>query len=271
MIFESLLEPIRRRLRQLPDERKQKVRAYLQVFLRVLPHKHDLKMLSLKYGGDKQTHGYLHHYTRLFSPLRRNKLVVLEIGVGGFSDSNSGGESLRMWRDYFPNGLIYGIDIVDKSALNGRRIKTYQGDQSDEKFLKSLIDEIGRPDIIIDDGSHQNPHVLASFEILFPLLADNGIYVIEDLYTSYWSRMGGSCDPDARLKTSMGMLQRLTDCLNYQYIPHREPNYLDHHVTAVQFFRKIAFIQKGDNSMDEPAHVMEDLRREEELHVPRRN
>ena len=35
-------------------------------------------------------------------------------------------------------------------------------------------------DIILDDGSHSNKDVINSFELLFPLLNDNGLYIVED-------------------------------------------------------------------------------------------
>jgi hypothetical protein len=231
--------------------------------LALVPHKHDLSVLSIKYGGDKLQQGYIPHYQAIFSPIRKRSMTVLEIGVGGFEDPSSGGESLRMWRDFFPNSRIYGIDIVDKSGLDEGRIKTFQGDQSSPAFLNKLIDDIGRPDIIIDDGSHQAQHVRASFEILFPRLADDGIYVVEDLYTSYWKLMGGGYEGGAERTTSMSMLKDLADSLNYRYIPSREPTLRDLNVVSVQFFRKMCFVFKGKNELDDPGHVMADLATEE--------
>ena len=110
---------------------------------------------------------------------------LLEIGVGGYDDPKQGGHSLRMWKDYFPNANIYAIDLYDKSALQEPRIHIFQGSQADPDFLKWVAGEIGQLDIVIDDGSHVNEHVIVSFQTLFPLLADNGIYAIEDLHTAY--------------------------------------------------------------------------------------
>ena len=138
-----------------------------------------------------------------------------------------------------------------------------QGDQSDPEFLKALIKKIGKPDIIIDDGSHYNKHVLASFGILFPLLSDNGIYVIEDLYTSYWEKMGGGYSETENLDTSISMLKRLIDSINYKYIPFRKPSELDLNIISVQFFLKIAFVLKGKNEMEDPKHILDDLKIEE--------
>lgn len=254
---------LKKRLSRLPDTHKANIRKLANVAFALVPHKHNLAILCAKHGGDKLEHGYVPHYQRLFSPMRKRKLTVLEIGIGGYDDPSSGGESLRMWRDFFPNSRIYGIDIFDKHKLDGRRIKTFRGDQSDATFLTALVSDIGRPDIIIDDGSHRPLHVIASFDVLFPLLSDNGYYAIEDLYTSYWTRMGGSWKSGLEQNTSIAMLKHLVDCLNYRYIPRRQPSELDLSVVSVQFFRKLAIIQKGRNELQDPAFILNDLHLEE--------
>ena len=120
-------------------------------------YRHDLKKLARLFGSDKWgAHWYAEHYEHHFRPLQKRHLNVLEIGIGGENRPNSGGASLRMWASYFPHSAIHGIDICDKSFLQGGRIKVFQGSQADAPFLKKVIDEIGTPDIIIDDGSHLN-------------------------------------------------------------------------------------------------------------------
>jgi hypothetical protein len=154
-----------------------------------------------------------------------------------------------MWKDFFPLGRIYGLDIQDKSFVDEWRIKTYRGSQVDEPLLRRIADEIGRIDVIIDDGSHQVHHVKATFEILFPLLADDGIYVVEDTQTSYWPERGGSEDTHDR-NTSMALLKDLADGLNYEeyVLEDYQPSYTDTHVTAVHFYHNLAFVQKGENN-----------------------
>lgn len=79
-----------------------------------------------------------------------------------------------MWKKYFPFCDIYAIDIYDKSALQEKRIKIYQGNQTDEIFLMQVTIETGPLDIIIDDGSHINEHIIETFKMLFPALKDGG-------------------------------------------------------------------------------------------------
>lgn len=75
-----------------------------------------------------------------------------------------------MWKKYFPFANIYDIDIYDKSQLQESRIKIFKGSQVDEKFLNGIVNEIGELDVIIDDGSHINEHIIFTFNMLFPKL-----------------------------------------------------------------------------------------------------
>ena len=104
----------------------------------------NLRALATIYGSDKwNTHWYAQHYESHFAPVRRRSLILLEIGIGGYDDPRLGGGSLRMWRTYFPNARIHGIDICDKSLHSARRIITHQGSQIDFNFLEGVIAKIG--------------------------------------------------------------------------------------------------------------------------------
>lgn len=178
----------------LPLSLRQRIRYYqkgkfrfVQEFIFRALMGSDLKALAVAYGSDKwNSHWYAQHYETHFASRRLNKLNVLEIGIGGYDDPQGGGGSLRMWKTYFPKSNIYGIDIYDKSFHDQNRIKTFKGSQIDDVFLNQVLKEIKDIDIIIDDGSHMNEHILHSFEYLFPKLKNNGFYVIEDIQTSYW-------------------------------------------------------------------------------------
>ena len=221
-----------------------------------LVHGKDLSRLARLFGTDKDaSHFYSQHYQEHFQALRLKHLNILEIGIGGYDEPKQGGHSLRMWKAYFRNARINGIDLLDKSFHEEERIRTFAGSQADEAFLKRVIAEIGTPDIIIDDGSHRSEHIIASFKILFPLLAPNGIYVVEDLQTSYWGPgstatgdWGGSSDLSAP-HTSVNFLKSLVDCLNHEEftVERYSPSYFDKHIVAMHFYHNLAFIQKGNN------------------------
>lgn len=229
-------------------------RSILYIRYRFL-YGNSLRKLTLAFGSDKEgAHFYAAHYQHHFAPLRRSAINLLEIGIGGYEDPNAGGCSLQIWKWYFTKGNIYGIDIFDKSYHDEKRIKTFRGNQVDEDFLRNVIASIGGVDIIIDDGSHYNDHVTKTFKILFPLLNQNGIYVIEDLQTSYWSSYcdepyGGSSDLSAP-HTSMNFLKGLVDGLNYEEFIADDyaPSYFDRNITAIHFYHNLAFIYKGKNN-----------------------
>jgi len=154
-----------------------------------------------------------------------------------------------MWRTYFPRARVFGIDIHDKSLHKECRICTFQGSQVDDEFLDRVLKNIGQPDIIIDDGSHMNQHVLHTFNYLFPRMNERGFYVIEDVQTSYQKRFGGSSEDLDRPDTTMGFMKRLTDGLNYTEYERQnyESTYSDKHITAIHFYHNMVFIQKGQN------------------------
>lgn len=205
-----------------------------------------LKTLAAKHGTDKLSHGYIDAYAHWFGPHRRKALKLLEIGVGGYDEPCDGGNSLRMWRDYFTSGMIYSIDIADKSPHLEKRIQIFRGSQNDPEFLCKVSAEVGRWDVIIDDGSHVSEHVVTSFVTLFPLLANGGIYVIEDLHTAYWPQYGGKASGQSE-STSMAMVKRLLDGLHHAWIPSREGSFTDSMITAVHAYPGIVFIMKGRN------------------------
>lgn len=131
-------------------------------------------------------HHYLSIYEEYFSSWRGGALRFLEIGV-------SGGGSLSMWRKYFgESAVIFGIDIDERcSKFDGIDAQVRIGSQDDPDFLRRVVAEMGGIDIVLDDGSHVMRHIRTSLDVLFPLLEDKGIYMIEDLHTAYWKDFGG--------------------------------------------------------------------------------
>jgi hypothetical protein len=164
-----------------------------------------------------------------------------------------------MWKAYFRRSRIVGIDIHDKTHFRERRIDIWQCDQTDSEGLLRLASVYGGFDVVIDDGSHLNQHVVTTFHILFPLLRQNGIYVVEDLQTAYWPTWGGGI---SNPRSSMAFFKRLADGLNHvEYCAaNYEPNYFDQNVVELAFFHNLIFIRKGTN--DEKPNVPELSERE---------
>ena len=100
--------------------------------------------MALINGTDKLAHLYIEHYHNHFKPIRNQRLKILEIGIGGYSNPQHGGESLRMWSDYFRKSIIYGIDIHDKHPHEEKRIKILNGSQNDPEFLTKIAKNMDR-------------------------------------------------------------------------------------------------------------------------------
>ncbi|MDR1921966.1 MAG: class I SAM-dependent methyltransferase [Candidatus Adiutrix sp.] len=130
-----------------------------------------------KSGATGDFHDYLRKYEFFFRPLRRDKFTFLELGV--FK-----GASLKTWSEYFEEAEIVGVDCEEASAAQaGGRVKVIIGDLIQTDFLNTLpaLD----PRVILDDASHWWPDQLRALFILYPALTGGGLYVIEDLHTSF--------------------------------------------------------------------------------------
>ena len=155
-----------------------------------------MQELCDKYILDKSRtygHNYADVYENLFFDKKNKIKKLVEIGIGcterqqmihviprGYKTGNS----LRMWRDYFPQADIFGIDIYEEAMITDEeRIKTYIGDQSNKNQMEDIMHQIGGCiDIIIDDGSHEPDHQSKTFEYLEKYLSEDGIYCIEDIF-----------------------------------------------------------------------------------------
>ena len=245
---------------KLPLSVRRRIRCAL-TSLQTQAFSNDLNRLALLFGTDKWGgHWYTQHYQRYFEPLRKSKINLLEIGVGGYGN-DCGGNSLRMWKQFFRNGRIVGIDIEDKTQFREKRIDIRQCDQTDSQALRLLSAEYGGFDIIVDDGSHINDQVVKTFKILFPLLRPNGIYAIEDVQTSYWPSWGGGISSP---QSCMTYFKSIADGLNYSEYPSHnyKPNYFDTNVIGIVFFHNLILVRKGDNSevTNAPALIEHELR-----------
>jgi len=180
---------------------------------------------------------YFSIYERYFSEWRNKSLIFLEIGTYK-------GGSLEMWRNYFsPLAKIISIDIDPECA----KLQSYGtfvriGDQSDPKFLQSIVDEFGVPDIVLDDGSHQQKHIQATFDFFYPLMHKNSIYMVEDLHTAYWEEYGGETN-----NTFIEFAKICADKLNAHYSRGKiEPDYITKETLGIHFYDSMVVFEKGN-------------------------
>ena len=140
----------------------------------------ELQAIFDKYGTDKSHHGYHEFYAEALKPHREESCNIVEIGV-------QESKSLKAWLEYFSKAFVYGLDLLQPSV--GERYEILKWDQSSRSEIESAAARIGTARVIIDDGSHVPEHQLLTFNILFTsVLEEGGVYILEDVETSYWRK-----------------------------------------------------------------------------------
>ena len=163
-------------------------------------------------NSDKGTlHSYIDYYEEVFSPIRNNQVRLLEIGV-------QGGISLLMWKNYFPNSDVTGIDIdygmlQPKVAAEARTSPNLHLIRADAALPSVLSNLSGKYDIIIDDGSHHFSHQIASYLILNSVLTDGGIYIIEDIQSELEEKKLNEAIPNSKIVDLRGVKNRYDDLI----------------------------------------------------------
>lgn len=206
-----------------------------------------LDQIGLRAGTDKASngHNYLNFYEKFLSPLRNEPIILIEAGVGGYAFPDRGGESLRMWSKYFehPDRKIVGFDLHDKSGVLSTGALILQIDQTDEAALQQNFGHLPI-DVFIDDASHVNPYSIQTFKIMFPLLKPGGIYIWEDIHTSFWKEeyQGEMCrHPET---TAITFLQELQIGLQADTLVPNIRYPWDGHVEEMHFARNTCVIVK---------------------------
>lgn len=186
-------------------------------------------------------HHYFDIYHNHFRRFRGLHVKILEIGV--FK-----GGSLQMWKSYFGDkAKIYGVDIDPKcKELEEDQINIFIGDQADRGFLQGIRDKIGPIDILIDDGGHTMIQQITTFEELYPAVSPNGIYLVEDLHTSYWEEYGGGYK---KKESFIEYAKEFIDSINawHSHDPELTPSNLTKTATGIHFYDSVIVIEKYPN------------------------
>lgn len=153
---------------------------------------------------------YFDIYHRHLARFRGRNITMVEIGVFN-------GGSLPMWRDYLgPQARIVGVDVIPECAQFAEEgIDIVIGDQGDRGFLRELRQRYPCIDVLVDDGGHTMVQQIATFEELYAHLAPDGIYICEDLHTSYMPPFGGGL---GKAGTFIEFSKHLIDKLNAGFI-----------------------------------------------------
>lgn len=221
----------------------------------------DLSLLAKKYRTDKAPlyHNYTPIYHSYFKSFRNEPIKLLEIGF-------KRGASARMWEEYFPHAELHFIDISNNFIEQygkdlSSRCHLHVANQENVEQLRNFLKIAGHNfDVIIDDGGHSMKQQITSFKILFPAVKSGGVYIIEDLHTSYWKKFGGygSFDqPKTGIGTTMQLLKDCLDDVNYiaastqkasiEACPQSLLNklsYYQKYISSMHFYSGIVFIFK---------------------------
>lgn len=177
-------------------------------------------------------HDYIELYDRLFAPLRGKASRILEIGVAR-------GHSLRLWEEYFPAAKILGLDIHPKTEFDSSRVATMVADQGKRGDLQAALQRLGRDlDLVIDDGGHRMDQQQISFAVLFPALKPGGLYIIEDVHTSFPQLYPGyGVEPDGSNSTYT-MIDHFvrTGEIRSKYMSAEESKYLGSNIAYCAYF-----------------------------------
>ena len=138
--------------------------------------------------------------------------------------------------------------IVMQSQGRARAIKADQSREDDLRKLK----EIGPWTVVVDDGSHVPQHQLLTFQRLFPTVVPGGLYIIEDIETSYWKKRGaliygypinGKVDMvDMFRRTINGIINSELTCPIVK--PPIFSSEIDPMISAVTFIRNAIIVRK---------------------------
>lgn len=170
-----------------------KLRCIYLFFYNLLVFEKKLINFMIISGSDKGIK-YKKMYNILPELIEKKNPTILEIGIGGHSAKYSGGKSLQALMFFYRKGKIIGADIIDKTFLDRSNLETVILDQNSISELNKLGKKFKYFDVIIDDGSHFPKHQKKSFEVLFNYLSDGGVYIVEDMRSSY--RKGYEGDPN---------------------------------------------------------------------------
>jgi len=141
---------------------------------------------------DKNTkHSYLPLYQKLLENKRETTRIVLEIGIGDFGEKNGG--SIKLWKDFFTNAIIYGLDVVPiervmDELLNDDRIILYTSTDAynEDFFITNFLNKNIKCDFMLDDGPHTLESMKQFIKLYTQIMTEDGILIIEDVQSWDW-------------------------------------------------------------------------------------
>ena len=142
--------------------------------------------LDNPYKQIRKWNHYFSIYEKYFQRFKDNSPTMIEIGV-------QAGGSLQMWKEYFgKDSRIIGIDINPQCKSHEEDgIEIFIGNQNDADLVDNIFQKYQSVDIVLDDGSHKMHDMKTSFNLIYPRMREDGVYIVEDTHTCYSALYGG--------------------------------------------------------------------------------
>ena len=130
----------------------------------------------------------------------------------------------QLWALYLPNSKVSFVEHDAACATKHKEVieatghgHIYIGDQANVTFLREIVDDQAGKlfDVIIDDGGHRMLQQKTTLKHLWQLMTPGGVFVIEDLLTSYDRSYEGG--PKGHPGTTIEMLKDALDGLHCDF------------------------------------------------------
>jgi len=130
-------------------------------------------------------------YQKLLDSKKETAKNVLEVGIGNFGEKNGG--SIKLWRDYFTDATIYGLDIIpinrvmDELLYDSRVILYTSTDAYNHDFFTTnFLNKNIKCYFILDDGQHTLESMKEFIKLYSQIMTDDGILIVEDVQSWGW-------------------------------------------------------------------------------------
>ena len=150
-----------------------------------------IDIIDNRYTDKNTTHSYIELYNSILFRLKDTATNILEVGIGDFGEKNGG--SLKLWRDYFTNATIYGLDILPLNRvldelIEDKRVVLYtEIDAYNETFFKNtFLNTNIKCDFMLDDGPHTLESMKSFIRLYSQIMTENGILIVEDIPNLEW-------------------------------------------------------------------------------------
>lgn len=184
--------------------------------------------LSIKYDS------YFPAYEALLQKYVDREVTIVEVGIFN-------GGSLFMWRNFFgPKARIIGIDLNPEAReWEKHGFEIYIGDQSSDSFWSEFFLNIGKVDVLIDDGGHTNKQQIVTSHYAIQNINDGGLLLVEDVHTNYFREFG-----NPSRYSFVNFAHRIVDGVNSRSCSLRRtyPQYSSR-VYSVSFFESMVVFQ----------------------------